>query len=282
LKSIPLNPEFCFITPTAYLNQFAAQTKRHLVLAHLVERDEAYREFYRKRATYGDYIMMDNSAYELLEPFSPDKLLSLAGQCGASAIVLPDYPFQPAEKTVEAAEKFAPIFRCAGYHSFFVPQSKRGDLADWLAAYEYATNNPLIDIIGMSILGIPNALPHIDPAYARVVMTQVLQDGIMFADKPHHYLGLNSGPNLEIPSLLRMDALTSIDSSGPVWAGILGHSYTTEADSYQMVSKLKLPVNFDLPLTKDKATLDRIQNNVDMTKALFTQTNNNAVWYAHE
>ena len=282
IEQVPTTPDFCFITPTAYLDRFAAQTKRHLVLAHLVDRDATYREFYRHRGECGDYIMMDNSAYELLEPYSPDKLLHLAGQCGASAIVLPDYPFQPAEKTVEAAEKFAPIFADAGYHNFFVPQSKRGDTDDWIAAYEYASDNPLIDIIGMSILGIPNALPAIDPAYARVVMTQLLQDRGIFSEKAHHYLGLNSGPRLEIPSLLRMDALTSIDSSGPVWAGILGHSYTFDADSFQQVSKLKMPVDFNLPLSKDAVTLNRIQHNIDLTLSLFVGSNDNSVWYAHE
>ena len=281
--TVPTQPAFCFITPVSYLDLFAVASDRHLVLAHLVDRDERYANFYKTRSELGDYIMMDNSAYELHSPYSPDKLISLAKMCGAHAIVLPDYPFQEAEVTIEAAREFAPQFKAAGFHTFFVPQSQKGDLEDWIRAYVWARDNPDIDIIGMSILGIPNALPSIDPAYARVVMTSILQTTGDFAHgKAHHYLGLNAGPVLEIPSLLRMRALTSIDSSGPVWSAVLGHSYTKESDSLQMVSKIKLPVDFNVSRTKDKATLDRIQHNVDLTLELFTSTTENKVWYAKE
>ena len=135
----------------------------------------------------------------------------------------------------------------------------------------------------MSILGIPNAIPHIDPAFARVVMSQRLIDANLFnGEKHHHYLGLNAGPGLEIPSLLRMKTLDSIDSSGPVWAAILGHQYTTDADSLQSVSKLKMPVNFDHPWTKDKATQTRIEHNILMTNDLFENVEAKDVWYAQE
>lgn len=280
-QPVPTQPAFCFIAPISYLDVTVAST-RHLVLAHLVDQSDTYAKFYKTRSECGDYIMMDNSAYELHEPYSPDKLLSLAEKCGAHAIVLPDYPFQESAVTVEAARKFAPVFHEAGYANFFVPQSKRGDTEDWIKAYRWAATNPLIDIIGMSILGIPNALPCIDPAYARVVMTSILQDRDVFArNKAHHYLGLNAGPGLEIPSLLRMNALTSIDSSGPVWSAIHGHAYSAEYDSLQSVKKLKSVVDFNIPASKDKATLIRIDNNVSMTNALFTNTEV-ANWFAKE
>lgn len=277
-------PQFCFITPIEYL-QFATASTTHLVLAHLIDGNEKYATFYKNLASVGDYIIMDNSAYELKEPYSPDKLLELAGKCGARAIVLPDYPFQPSKVTIDAAEKFAPLFKDAGYDTFFVPQSKKGELDDWLEGYKFASTNPSIDIIGMSILGIPNALPNIDPAFSRVVMTQILLERDWFnEEKHHHYLGLNAGPKLEIPSLLRMHALDTIDSSGPVWAGITGHRYTPDADSYQTVSKIKMPVDFHLPLTKDEATLERISHNVKMTTELFYPANyeKDVVWYAQE
>lgn len=276
-------PSFCFITPTAYVANFASQSNTHLVLAHLVENDQRYADLYKGFSDAGDLVICDNSAYELKEPYSPEKLIELGRKCGASVIVLPDYPFQPASKTIEAARKFTPIFKDAGFGTFFVPQSKRGDTADWIEAYEWAATNISIDMIGMSILGIPNAIPWCDPSYARVVMTQMLIDrGLFNFNKHHHYLGLNSGPALEIPSLIRMNALNTIDSSGPVWAAILGHEYTSNADSYQMVSKLKMPVLFDYPMTKDPATLERIQHNIHLTKDLFISYNTNQVWYAQE
>jgi hypothetical protein len=268
MTKLPRNtsPQFCIITPTNYCEQFASQSSMHLLLAHLVDTDETYANFY---ATRNEYKIMDNGAFELGESYTPEKLIELGCKCNANAIVLPDYPFQPSSKTVDAAKLLGQQVHDAGFHTMFVPQSRTGDLEDWIASYVWAAENPNIDIIGMSILGVPNAIPHIHIAYARVVMTQILiERGLFNFNKYHHYLGLNSGPGLEIPSLIHMGALDSCDSSGPVWAGILGHEYTQNADSLQSVSKVKAHVEFDYPMVKDKQTLERIQHNINLTLKL--------------
>lgn len=275
-------PAFCFITPTSYLQEYATASTAHLVLAHLVHTDPDYASFYRDRADAGDFVMMDNSAYELKEPYAPEHLVDLANDCGAHAVVLPDYPFQPCSVTIDAAIKFIPIFKNAGLKTFFVPQSEVGNLEDWVNGYQWAAKHPDIDIIGMSILGIPNAIPHVEPAYARVVMTQLLKDrGVFESTKHHHYLGLNAGPALELPSLLKMGVIDTMDSSNPVWMGILGHQYTTNSDSYLPVRKINLPVDFSMKRSKDPATHARIRTNVQMTNELFN-TVVDRVWYAQE
>lgn len=262
-------PQFCIIAPTAYLDTFAILSSTHLVLAHLVDEDEKYTNFYRRTGDR-NFRIMDNGAYELGESYEPSKLIDLGNKCCADAIVLPDYPFQEAQRTIDESSKLIPQVKDAGFKTMFVPQSEVGDLEDWISCYEWAANNPEIDIIGMSILGIPNALPHIPPAYARVVMTQILIDrGIFNFDKYHHYLGLNAGPALEIPSLIEMNALDSCDSSNPVWMGILGHRYSPATDSYLAVKKVKKEVDFDYPLVKDDLILDNIDHNIKMTLDLF-------------
>jgi len=263
------NPQFCIITPTPYLEQYASQSKMHLVLAHLVDTDEEYANFYAGR---DEFKIMDNGAFELGESYAPEKLIDLAHKCNADAIVLPDYPFQPAEKTIRAALELGPLVQDAGFHTMFVPQSEIGELEDWIGAYNWAAGNPLIDIIGMSILGIPNALPHIPASYARVVMTQLLQDRNVFDnEKYHHYLGLNSGPALEIPPLVKMEAMDSMDSSGPVWAGVCGTMYTEMADSYQSVRKISKHVDFNYPFVKDEWVHRAIQHNIDLTMSLLPE-----------
>lgn len=259
-------PEFCIITPTAYLDEFAYQSSMHLVLAHLVDVDEEYANFY---AAENKYKIMDNGAFELGESYAPEKLIELGQKCKANAIVLPDYPFQPATKTIRAGQDLMSQVRDEGFQTMFVPQSKTGELEDWIEGYRWASENDEIDIIGMSILGVPNAIPHIPTCYARVVMTQILiERGYFNFEKYHHYLGLNSGPALEIPPLISMNAMDSCDSSNPVWMAILGHRYTPRADSYLSVSKVKKEVEFDYPLTKDERVLEDIQNNIDMTQEL--------------
>lgn len=264
------DPQFCVIAPTPYLEQFATKSRCHLVLAHIVDNDPSYAAFYRDRSQAGDRIIMDNGAFELGASYEPSRLVDLGNECGADAIVLPDYPGQAAEKTIDASMAVIDEIKGAGFKTVFVPQSHVGDLEDWVHAYEFAADEGKIDAIAMSILGIPNALPYIPAAYARVVMTQLLiSHGVFAFNKYHHYLGLNAGPKLEIPALLKMNALDSLDSSNPVWMAILGHEYTYSTDSFLAVSKVKKEVEFNYPLTKDQATLDRIHKNINMTLDLF-------------
>lgn len=263
-------PAFCIIAPTAYLDHYATQSSTHLVLAHLVDSDEVYASFYKNRSDLGDRIIMDNSAFELSTPYAPDMLVELGKKCGAHALVLPDYPFKKSIETIRAAEKLIPFVKDAGFATFFVPQSETGDLDDWINAYIWASTNPDIDIIGMSILGVPNAIPHVPTQYARVVMTQMLvQQGIL-AKKHHHYLGLNAGPNVEIPALLSMGALQTCDSSNPVWLGVNGVRYNTMYSDWMGVQKKYIrEVNFSEEFSKKDHIHETIQYNLTLTLGLF-------------
>ncbi len=268
-------PHFCVITPTAYLEEYANQSHTHLVLAHIVDTNPTYAAFYKKMSDRGDRVIMDCSSFELGSSYDPSKLVELGHKIHADCLVLPDYPGQESIITIMAAEKLASVFKSEGFLTFFAPQSLVGDLEDWIYAYEYATENSKIDVIGMSILGIPNALPHIPKSYARVVMTQILQDRGIFANKFHHYLGLNSSPNVEIPSLILMDALDSCDSSGPIWAAICGHRYNITGDSFLPVHKKYLrEVDFDEHWSKKDHIHEAIQYNLDVTFDIFKNPSN--------
>lgn len=262
------NPQFCIITPTEYLDKYASQSSMHLVLAHLVDTDERYATFYAERT---EYKIMDNGAFELGESYKPDELIRLAKKCNANAIVLPDYPGQSSQKTVDAATALIPAIKEAGFKTMFVPQSQVGDWNDWSESYSWASWNDDVDIIGMSILGIPNAIPHVERAYARVVATAMLQQNNNFNfNKYHHYLGLNAGPALEIPSLIRMNALDSCDSSNPVWCGINGIRYDVTTDSYMPKAKKFLrEVDFNENMSNKAHIHEAIQNNIDLTLSLF-------------
>lgn len=263
-------PQFCIITPTAYLEKYAVQSKTHLVLAHLVDVDDTYAAFYKQRSLAGDRLIMDNGAFELGESYAPDRLVELGHKCGAHALVLADYPFVESAKTVEAAKRLIPQVKAAGFATFFVPQSKTGDFEDWISAYQWAAENDDIDIIGMSILGVPNAIPHIPIAYARVVMTQLLMDRDLLANKHHHYLGLNSAPNVEIPPLLALGALDTCDSSNPTWCGINGIQYNETYSDWMGIQKKYLrEVDFNEHFSKKAHIHKAIQTNIDMTLGLF-------------
>lgn len=267
------NPALGIITPTAYLEDYASQSNFHLVLAHQLDIDDKYADFYRQMSERGDFIICDNGAFELGESYDPNRLVELADKCKAHAIVLPDYPFQNYQKTIDAAKQMASTVYENGFYTCFVPQSEQGDLEGWIRSYRWGARSDMVDIVGMSILGMPNAIPHIPKSYARVVLTQILLDrGFFDFNSYHHYLGANSGMALEVPPLIAMNAMNSCDSSNPVWHAILGHEYTLNADSYLSVKKVHYPVDFNCPYLSDDDTHRRIQKNLGMSKGLFNRS----------
>lgn len=267
-------PKFCIITPTAYLEQYASQSSMHLILAHLVDTDDAYANFY---ATRDEYKIMDCSAFELGVSYDPEKLLDLAHKCRADVIVLPDYPAQPAEVTINSALEHAIDFKAAGFKTMFVPHAEIGDTQGWIDCYKWAANaKGLVDIIGMSILAVPNAIPHVPKAYARVVMTEMLIAQNLFSfDTPHHYLGLNSGPNVELPTLITRNTLSSCDSSNPVWAGINGLMYNqTTTDFLPINKKFLREVDFDQEMTSKQYLQNVIQFNINVVQDIIQNPGN--------
>ena len=148
--------DFCHITPTAYLDLFAAGRSHHLVLAHLVEEDEQYANWYAETPRcYGSQVIMDNSAFEMYKQGRPmyesSKLLEMGRKVKADYIVMSDYPDEPANKTIDAAKNLAPIFHEAGFGTFFVPQAKVGNVNDVLDSFMWAATAAEVDYIGVSI-----------------------------------------------------------------------------------------------------------------------------------
>lgn len=271
-----MTPCFCYISPIATLNH-VAQFDTHLVLAHLVLTNEHYRRFYEDLGKRGDTIIMDNSAFELGASFDPNMLMELGESINATCLVLPDYPNHDPSRTIAAAEEWARKFS-RKFQTMFVPQSSTGDLNGWLRAYDFAANYRYIDAIGMSILGIPNALPDVPRNMARIIMTQKLIEQNRVAKKYHHYLGLNGSPNVEIPALLAQGLLNSIDSSNPFWTAYCGIGYNPSYEAYAGVSKQFLPpVDFMSRLRDDThhtgvtPELEMlIKNNISLTEKLFS------------
>ena len=225
--------KFCHIAPTHYLESFTRTNGAHLVLAHLVESDAWYREYYRNLDD-GKELIMDNSAFEMYkqgrEMYPTDELLGLAEVIGADMIVMSDYPNEVAAKTIKVAEETAHQYKDAGYKTFFVPQSKIGDFEDYMYCMEWALDHPgYVDRIGLSILGCPNAYGvekdnKLQRYLSRYGILKELQKREVLDVLRHkdvfHCLGMVDGPN-EI-ELLRPwhDHIATWDSSAAVWAGL--------------------------------------------------------------
>lgn len=280
--------KFCHIAPTKYLRDFTHANGAHLLLAHLVEHDPEYRSFY---ANINDskYKILDNSAFEMFKQGKPmyesSKLIEMGKLCNADCIVMSDYPKEPSEKTINKAKELIPQFKDAGFQTFFVPQSRVGQIEEFLDCFEWALNNEDIDVIGVSILGCPIALNVEETTYYEgnksdsykmqrflsrwEVMRQLDKRGLLDgkAIKRFHFLGMTDGPK-EI-TLMRDygydQYIHTWDSSAAIWAGLYNVAFDSSPTGLKN-GKFEKEVDFDFHSGDDFKCV--VSYNIDFINSL--------------
>jgi len=213
--------------------------------------------------------------YKQGKPMYPsDKLIEMGKQVGADYIVMSDYPNEKGSKTIQAAVELAPKFREAGFGTFFVPQSEIGDLEDYIATFAWAASSPLVDYIGVSILGVPNAYGvekdnKLQRYVSRFHMMKELENrGILFLaqsnNKKIHFLGMVDGPN-EISLCSEFD-IDTWDSSAAIWAGLNNISFDSSPTGL-IDGKFEKEVDFNFG-TADKSRIALAKANRDYINGL--------------
>lgn len=258
---------FCHIAPVKFLN-LVENYPVHLLLAHLVEDNLQYRQFYidLKKKNPNVFYHLDCSAFEMfkrgLPMYESGKLLEMAKLVDADSIVMLDYPKEHWQKTVQAAEELIPLFKRNGFKTFFCPQSELGKIDDLIHSFDWAINNDDIDFIGVSILNCPigvgvnettfeggsrNESYRLQRFLSRWKIFELLRErGLLKGNiyKRFHCLGMMDGPN-EI-DLLRAyhPYIFSWDSSSALWHAINDIPYD-KSPTGLMNGKCEAEVDFD-------------------------------------
>ena len=254
--------KFCHISPHCLEEGAIAMSGAHLTLAHLVEE---MGNKYTSRFQDGKDIIMDNSVFERhsegREVYPPERLLGMGYDVGADYIVMPDYPGEPGEKTMDAAEELGHKFKEHGFKTVFVPQSRFGELDDYLETFEWGIGQDWIDLIGVSILGVPNAYGieaqnRLQRFTSRWKIMHDLICGRILNDNHYgrlHFLGMTEGPNEILLVKEFKEYINSWDSSAAVWAGMQGIEFDTSPTGL-MNGKIGKHVDFQ---EKEPSPIDR-------------------------
>ena len=285
--------EFCHIMPTDFLEKYAGKEKSHLMLAHLVESDGRYADWFE---AYDSVKILDNSAFEMYKQKKPmyptEKLLKMGERVKADYIVMSDYPDQVGEVTISAAKEIAPVFKEAGFGTFFCPQSKIGDKEDLINCFSWAANSPLVDYIGFSILNIPNAYDveknnKLQRYLSRMKfireldMSGVLSD-ILDNGKKIHFLGMLDGPN-EIELLFDTgygQYINTWDSSAACWYGANDIAFDNSPTG-AIGGKYEKEVDFNFKL-EDVKSEDKIIENINFINKLCESGDAEEYWIDDE
>jgi hypothetical protein len=268
---------FCHISPTPHLADFCLSAEAHLLLAHLVETDQRYTDFYADEVTLK---ILDNSAFEMYKQGRPmypsDKLIEMGHRVGAEYIVMSDYPGEAGIKTIDAARRLAPQFRKHNFKTFFVPQSRVGDVEDYIDTFEWAANADEVDYIGVSILGVPNAYGveknnKLQRFLSRWSMMNELEsrgilDMIQVNEKKIHFLGMVDGPR-EIELVKDyLEIINTWDSSAAVWAGLNNIRFDNSPTGL-VNGKFEKEVDFDF-YTEEDFLIDLAHDNINFIEGL--------------
>jgi hypothetical protein len=210
------------ISPTAFLEDYAAMSNYHLVLAHVYEEDMAYREFYKRAVKSGDFVMLDNSAYELGAAVSIEKLLDVIEDLQPTALFLPDVRFDmhATLKQAESALKELSEKYSGEMMKFAVPQGK--NLEEVVACYRE------LQQMGIDGFGLYEEIGQVAGFKNRPEFLAYMErEGLVDTNKYYHCLGMEEDTSL-IKEIAKFDWVSGIDSAKPVVYGLYGIAFSEE------------------------------------------------------
>jgi len=238
------------ILPTKYLLPLESnnQSDIHILLAHRVLVDKEYVSYYNKRQKQGDFLILDNSAFELGSSLSLDLLTKAIVLCNPDEFVLPDV-LKNKQETIKRSIKFLSEFKNKDYMRFMaVPQGK--NIEEWVTCYEYFAQNKDINTIGIGAIYASDIFGNREKTKKYVsgrdyLIDQISQLGVLNKLKPHHLLGLSDSGHLELSELSKYEWIRSCDTSAAFVHGKKGKVFIKDQPYKKEISKIDFGQDFE-------------------------------------
>lgn len=264
-----------FITPTPHLEDFATKSNFHLTLTHQILDDEKYAAFYSDRSSKGDYIVVDNSAFEKGSPMSAKEIYTAYMRVRPSEVVCPDV-LQDGEatqkSTIEFKKEFSSLINNTKFYNntvSYMGVAQGKNLSDYLACWDFLNNN--VDTIGLSFIGIEKVLPDSSFTFARLMMLDILNKKGLLKERPIHILGIGDNP-LEIKMIQESPFSKYIRSNDSSTAFVHGSKgIRLDHKKGLPITKIKEKLDFKCYLTKSTYAYESVLHNI---KTMQQWTNN--------
>lgn len=222
--------KFYVIPPLSDLPLMHEGTAGYFLLAHLFMSEPRYRDFVMNDIPVGSHVIMDNGAAEQ-SLVTEDILIDIVKEVKPTEVIAPDVLFDK-DKTILNARNFIERMISAGLDNhtdiFFAPQGST--IPEWLEAYEYGLDEPMIRTIGMSKIAIPYAFAGkkfgdemiMESRHAAVDILERLH----WIKKPLHFLGMGNPREFDYYNHhVKNEFIRSTDSCYSILAGMKGVSF---------------------------------------------------------
>lgn len=292
--------KICIIPPISHLELANYGSGMHMALTHLVTPDRPkYSEFYRERSEKGDFILLDNSAFELEKTgkgLDPEPVLNAAKQIQANEVIATDVLLD-GDATVESTRNFIKEHDKFYLHAnederipqiMAVVQGKT--MEEWLDCYVRLVHMPGVNTIGFSKISIPVAFGTSDArtisggvARARIALYNTLTSRKMWPGQMRfghdykdrmaiHLLGGDNWTPYELAKVVMLNTMPNIpyepirsnDTSAAVWYGASAISFNPDdgrADTLK-ADKPDLENNYSTTYTNIEANMTTILQNI--------------------
>lgn len=243
------------ITPEGNLEDFAPLGDMHLLIANFIEPKSKYTKFYKER---NEYIILDTGAFETGVSMPTEELIKRAVLVQADEVASPDVVYNWKE-TYHNAIDFVDATADYTFRRMAIPQAS--NIKDWFRCLEHLMGIDGVDVIGLSILSIPQCFKKetgVDTIMEnRLLCTQMMErEGLFFDEYEYHLLGL--GNPLELMYQKQIKHIRSCDTSGPVVHGMHGVRY----DPYLGLIQPKIKEKLDFKTTIEKKYYNDILHNI--------------------
>lgn len=210
--------EFCPIIPIKWLDVFGHMSKTHLVLAQELKHKE-YLEFYRKKVDEHNVVILDNGAYEK-DRVDFHQLVECIKMLSPTYYVMPDEPntFDQSGMMGMDFVKFSKPHGLAAKR-LWVVHAEDGNTNNFVKSYEMGC----MWADGVCFSRLTNDYGFGKNEVRRAHFIQYLKKHNKWRlDKYVHALGMLDGSLGEL-TLLAREGVHSIDSSAPIWRGLMGY-----------------------------------------------------------
>lgn len=231
-------------------------TEAHLVLPHLYKNPE-YLAKYKERSAAGDYLLQDNSIFELKTCVGGD-LVEFGKQIGASCIMVPETLRDADECIAKKDQFFEDIKKIDGSDKFTYAAAVQGkSYAEIARHYENLANDPRVTVIAIPFNFEFDAFGEEDEDAKHAgwnrfsIVWRLYHHGLWNANKQHHLLGLYNPAELGMyhPNQGKLprsvyDSIKTNDSSSCYWHSLYGVRYSESVGL--LYRKIETHVNFDV------------------------------------
>lgn len=281
--------KLCVISPLSHLDLASFGSGIHMALTHIVHQDEQYVKAYQRFKNKGEYVILDNSAFELEQQgkgLDPKPVLEASKLVGADEIIATDVLCHGPE-TIKSTRNFIKEFL-----SFYgeeirlekfvpkimaVPQGQ--SIQEWIDCYTTLLLTEGVDVIGFSKIAIPTCFGGPNARKVDGGVTQSRLKLYDYLDKHYlwpsqlgractdiHLLGGDSWSGFELIQVCNKwpKAIRSNDTSAPVWYGANGIAFdpfTGKASKF-LIEKPDLENRIQTTAEKIETNLSLIMKNI--------------------